>query len=49
MWCVEQTEIENFEYELVLLMRGAFGYGLPGEVSGRLIPSVDFRTCLANR
>ncbi|KAE9980049.1 hypothetical protein BLS_009231 [Venturia inaequalis] len=31
-WCpiFNQTEILNFEYELDLLMRGAFGYGLPG-------------------
>lgn len=33
-WCGVFTdkEIENFEYELDLLMQGAFGYGLPGKM-----------------
>lgn len=40
-WCnyFTETEVENFEYELDLLMEGAFGYGLPdnmGPVLGAL-------------
>lgn len=33
-WCgaFESSEIEAFEYELDLLMDGAFGYGLPGDM-----------------
>ncbi|KAL5482437.1 hypothetical protein ACEPAI_9031 [Sanghuangporus weigelae] len=33
-WCdvFTPTEIKNFEYELDVLMRGAFGYGLPGNM-----------------
>ena len=33
-WCevFENNEILEFEYELDLLMRGAFGYGLPGDM-----------------
>jgi acid phosphatase len=43
-WCpiFNKTEILNFEYELDLLMRGAFGYGLPndqGPVLGSLLVS----------
>lgn len=39
-WCgvFESKEIEAFEYELDLLMVGAFGYGLPGDM-GRLLGS----------
>ncbi|KAH8099980.1 phosphoglycerate mutase-like protein, partial [Cristinia sonorae] len=37
-WCgaFSQTEIENFEYELDLLMDGAFGYNLPGSMEKTL-------------
>lgn len=40
-WCAvfEEQEILDFEYELDLLMQGAFGYGLPGQMGpllGRL-------------
>ncbi|SJX66650.1 related to Thiamine-repressible acid phosphatase precursor [Sporisorium reilianum f. sp. reilianum] len=40
-WCgvFSQTQIKQFEYELDLLMRGTFGYGLPnssGQVMGSL-------------
>ncbi|KAH7926093.1 phosphoglycerate mutase-like protein [Leucogyrophana mollusca] len=40
-WCDVFTskEIEDFEYELDLLMNGAFGYGLPGEM-GPLLGSL---------
>lgn len=43
-WCgvFNQNQIEQFEYELDLLMRGAFGYGLPngsGQVMGSLFIS----------
>lgn len=43
-WCgvFQETEILDFEYELDLLMRGAFGYGLPdgqGPVLGSLLVS----------
>lgn len=43
-WCqvFSQTQIKQFEYELDLLMRGAFGYGLPnnsGQVMGSLFIS----------
>ncbi|KAL1305759.1 hypothetical protein AAFC00_007338 [Neodothiora populina] len=43
-WCAvfEEQEILNFEYELDILMRGAFGYGLPsnqGPVLGSLLVS----------
>lgn len=43
-WCgvLTQQEILDFEYELDLLMRGAFGYGLPdgqGPVLGSLLVS----------
>ena len=43
-WCgaFSQSEIEDFEYELDLLMDGAFGYNLPtpmGEVLGGLYVS----------
>ncbi|GAB7356918.1 hypothetical protein MBLNU459_g7770t1 [Dothideomycetes sp. NU459] len=43
-WCgvFEQNEILDFEYELDLLMRGAFGYGLPsgqGPILGSLLVS----------
>lgn len=43
-WCpiFEPEEILNHEYEYDLLMRGAFGYGLPGnmgEVTGSLLVS----------
>ena len=33
-WCGAFThdEIQEFEYELDLLMNGAFGYGLPGDM-----------------
>ena len=33
-WCdaFTRNEIANFEYELDLLMDGAFGYNLPGEM-----------------
>ena len=33
-WCgaFEHAELEAFEYELDLLMDGAFGYNLPGEM-----------------
>ncbi|TCD65148.1 acid phosphatase pho5 [Steccherinum ochraceum] len=37
-WCnaFSSTEIENFEYELDLLMDGAFGYNLPGSMETTL-------------
>ncbi|KAJ9477254.1 putative Constitutive acid phosphatase (putative) [Pseudozyma hubeiensis] len=43
-WCgvFEKEQFEQFEYELDLLMRGAFGYGLPngsGQVMGSLFVS----------
>lgn len=43
-WCgvFSRQQIEQFEYELDLLMRGAFGYGLPnssGQVMGSLFVS----------
>lgn len=33
-WCgvFSQQEIKDFEYEVDLLMQGAFGYGLPGDM-----------------
>jgi len=33
-WCdfFTHEEVYNFEYELDLLMDGAFGYGLPGQM-----------------
>ena len=43
-WCSVFTEheIEAFEYELDLLMEGAFGYGLPGDM-GPLLGGVFVR------
>ena len=37
-WCevFEDSEILDFEYELDLLMRGTFGYGLPGDMGAVL-------------
>ena len=50
-WCgaFSQSEIEDFEYELDLLMDGAFGYNLPtpmGEVLGGLYVSKLVERCV---
>ncbi|CAL1716254.1 unnamed protein product [Somion occarium] len=46
-WCsaFTQSEIQDFEYELDLLMNGAFGYGLPGDM-GPILGAVYVNTLI---